>query len=151
MAAPDVPKPRVFVDADVLFAGAASPSEHGASLTLLRMAEITLLDALTSEQVITEVDRNLSAKLPAALPAFRLLVARCLTIVPSPTAEQLADFKGDTVDSNDRPILLAAVQHQCPCLVTFNVRHFRPGHPDVVALSPGEFVQRVRSVLSGLI
>ena len=35
-------KPRVFVDADVLFAGAASPSEHGASFVVLRMAEITL-------------------------------------------------------------------------------------------------------------
>ena len=45
-------KPRVFVDADVLFAGAASPSAHSASLVLLQMAEITLLDALTSQQVI---------------------------------------------------------------------------------------------------
>ena len=39
-------KPRVFVDVDVLFAGAAAPSEHGASLTILRMAEITLIEAL---------------------------------------------------------------------------------------------------------
>ena len=45
-------KPRVFVDADVLFAGAAAPSEHGASLVVLRMAEITLIDALASPQVI---------------------------------------------------------------------------------------------------
>jgi hypothetical protein len=35
-------KPRAFVDADVLFAGAAALSEHGTSLTTLRMAEITL-------------------------------------------------------------------------------------------------------------
>lgn len=41
--------PRIFVDADGLFAGAASPSEHGASLLVLRMAEITLVEALTSE------------------------------------------------------------------------------------------------------
>jgi len=40
---PSPPKPRVFIDADVLFAGAASPSEHGASLVILRMAEITVL------------------------------------------------------------------------------------------------------------
>ena len=38
-------RPRVFVDADVLLAACASPSEHGASLVILRMAEITLLDA----------------------------------------------------------------------------------------------------------
>ena len=33
------PKPRIFVDADVLFAGASSPNEHSASLVILRMAE----------------------------------------------------------------------------------------------------------------
>ena len=37
-------KPRVFVDSDVLFAGAASGAEHGASLVVLRMAEITLIE-----------------------------------------------------------------------------------------------------------
>ena len=52
--------PQVFVDADVLFAGSASPSEFGASLVVLRMAEITLIKAVTSQQVITETERNLS-------------------------------------------------------------------------------------------
>lgn len=142
-------KPRIFIDADVLFAGSASPSEHGASLTILRMAEITLIDAITSEQVILEVERNLTAKLPAALTTFRLLADRCLTVVPVPIAEEVARFQG-TTDPNDLPILLAAVQHECPWLVTFNVRHFRPGHPAVTALAPGEFVQRVRYLLSAL-
>lgn len=143
------PKPRVFIDADVLFAGAASPSEHGASLTILRLAEITLLDTLASEQVIVEAERNLAAKLPTTLPTFRLLVDRCLTIVPIPTAEELSGF-GDMAHPNDLPILVAAVQHKCPWLVTFNGRHYRPGHPDVTVLSPGEFVLRVRYLLSGL-
>jgi hypothetical protein len=38
----------VFVDADVLFAGAAAPSEHGASLVVLRMAEIPLIEAVAA-------------------------------------------------------------------------------------------------------
>ena len=142
-------KPRVFIDADVLFAGLASPAEHGASLTVLRMAEITLLDAFTSEQVIIEAERNLTAKLPAALPTFRLLVDRCLTVVPVPIVEEVARFQG-MADRNDLPILVAAVQHACPWLVTFNVRHYRPGHPDVTVLPPGEFVQRVRYLLAAL-
>ena len=49
------PRPRVLIDADVLFAGAASPSEHSASLVVLRSAEITLIEALATNQVITEV------------------------------------------------------------------------------------------------
>ena len=36
---PRPPKPRVFVDADVLFAGAAAPGEHGASLVILRIVK----------------------------------------------------------------------------------------------------------------
>lgn len=59
------PKLRVFIDADVLFAGSASSSEHGASLVILKMAEITLIDAVASQQVIDEVERNLSQKLPS--------------------------------------------------------------------------------------
>jgi predicted nucleic acid-binding protein len=149
MAAGSSQKPRVFIDADVLFAGSASSSEHGASLTILRMAEITLLDALTSEQVITEVERNLASKLPAALPTFRLLVARCLTVVADPTAKEVVGFQG-TADPDDLPILLAAVQHKCPWLVSFNTRHFQPSHPNIVVLSPGEFVKRVRYLLSTL-
>ena len=61
---------------DVLFAGAASPGEHGASLLVLRMAEITLVEALTSQQVIVEAERNLAEKLPQVLPVFRLIVSR---------------------------------------------------------------------------
>ena len=89
MEAEKTPKPRIFVDADVLFAGAASPNQHSASLVILRMAEITMIEAVTSQQVITEVERNLSAKLPKALPAFHLLVSRCLRVVPDPTREEL--------------------------------------------------------------
>lgn len=137
------------MDADVLFAATALPSEHGAGLTILRMAEITLLDAMASEQVIVETERNLSAKLPATLPTFRLLVDRCLTVVPVPTPGELAHFQG-MADKNDLSILVTAVQQICPWLVTFNGRHFQPGHPDVTVLRPGEFVQRVRYLLSAL-
>lgn len=142
-------KPRVFIDADVLFAGAASSSEHGASLTILRLAEITLIDALASEQVLLEAERNLAAKLPATLSTFRLLADRCLTIVPSPTLDDLAPFR-ELADPKDLPILAAAVLNRCLWLTTFNVRHYRPGHPQVTVVQPGEFVRRVRYLLSGL-
>lgn len=146
---PPPSKPRVFVDADVLFAGSAAPSEHGASLVVLRLAEITLIEAVASQQVITEAERNLAEKLPAALPAFRLIVSRCLRVVPDPDPTDLAPFVG-LADPKDLPILVAAVREGCPWLVTFNVRHFRPSHPAVQALTPGELIQRVRERLAGL-
>jgi hypothetical protein len=55
-------KPVVFLDADVIFAGAAAPTEHGASHVVLRMSEITLIDCVTSEQVMAEVEGNLTEK-----------------------------------------------------------------------------------------
>ena len=142
-------KPRVFVDADVLFAGAAAPSEHGASLTILRMAEITLIEALTCQQAIIEAERNLAVKLPVALPAFRLIVSRCLQIVSDPTPEELAPHAG-RADPEDLPILVSALREGCPWLVSFNLRHFQPGVPAVTVLRPGDFVLRVRDHLSGL-
>lgn len=145
-----VPKPRVFIDSDVLFAGAASPSQHGASLVVLRMAEITLIDAVASEQMIVEVERNLADFLPAVLPTFRQLVSRCLRIVADPTLDELEVCRG-LGDPKDSPILAAAVREGCPWLVTFNVRHFQPGHPSVTVARPGEFVQHVRALLAFLL
>jgi hypothetical protein len=140
-------KPRVFVDSDVLFAGAASASEHGASLVVLRMAEITLIDAIVSEQVIVEVERNLAGYLPGVVPLFRQLVARCLRVVPEPSAAELAVCSG-LADPKDAPILAAAVREGCPWLLTFNLRHFQPGHPSITVLRPGDFIQHVRARLA---
>lgn len=149
MAMTSPEKPRVFIDADVLFAGAASASEHGASLVVLRMAEITLIDAIVSEQVITEVERNLETKFPKALPAYQLLANRCLTVVPIPSAAEVKCYAG-LANPKDLPILVAAIQNSCPWLITFNTRHFQPGHPDVTILQPGAFIQRVRYLLTSL-
>ena len=147
MSKTSLPKPRLFVDADVLFAGSASTNEHSASLLILRLAEVTLLEAVTSQQVIMEVERNLEIKLPAALPAFRLLVNRCLQIVPNPQPEEVNTYVGQA-DPKDLPILVAAHKARCTWLVTFNVRDFQPGHPDLIILNPGEFILRLRYLLS---
>lgn len=143
------PKPRIFFDADALLAGAASPSEQSASPVLLRMAEITLIEGLTSEQVITECERNLAAKMPRALPTFQVIVNRCLKVVDDPTPTALHAFAG-LADPKDLPILVAAVQSQCPWLVTFNVKHYQPGHPTTTALQPGKLILRIRDLLAFL-
>jgi hypothetical protein len=142
-------KPRVFVDADVLFAGAAAPGEHGASLVVLRVAEITLVEAVASQQVVMEAERNLAEKLSGALPGFRLIVSRCLRVAPDPAPADLSPHTR-LADPKDLPILVAAMREKCPWLVTFNVRHFKPGHPDVTVLRPGGFLLRVRDLLAHL-
>lgn len=142
-------KPRIFVDADVLFAGSAAPTEHGASLTVLRMAEITLIEAITSQKAIIEAERNLAAKLPATLPAFRLIVSRCLRVVADPAPVDLVPYLG-VADPADLPLLVAAQREGCAWLVTFNVRHYWPDRERITVLRPGDFVLRVRGLLAGL-
>jgi predicted nucleic acid-binding protein len=142
-------KPRVFIDADVLFAGAASPDEHSASNLILRMSELTLIEAVASTQVITEVERNLSEKLPKALPAFQLLVSRCLRIIDDPEPTEIAGYSG-LADQEDLPILVAAIRYGCGMLATFNIRHYQPGHPEVMVMKPGDLILRIRYLLARL-
>jgi predicted nucleic acid-binding protein len=142
-------KPRVFIDTDVLFADAASPNEHSASNLILRMAELTLIEAVASTQVITEAERNLLDKMPKALPAFQLLVSRCLMIVEDPDPTELADYIG-LANPEDLPILVTAIHQGCSLLVTFNVRHYQPGHPSIAILKPGDLILRIRHMLSRL-
>ncbi len=143
------PKPKVFLDADVLFAGAASPSTHGASYIVLRMAELTLIECITSEQVITEAERNLSEKLPNKLPAFHQLVNRCLRIVPDPVVSDLAAYVGQA-QTEDLPILVAGLREKCAYLLTFNTRHYYPAGGQIVVQKPGDFLLVVREWLGML-
>lgn len=141
-----MPKPLIFLDADVIFAGSASSSQHGASLVVLRMGEITLLDCITSEQAITEVERNLAAKLPAKLPDFRLLVSRCLRVVPDPEPDDLLPWHGQA-DPKDLPLLVVALREECSHLLTFNTRHYFPAIETIVVQPPGQFLLSVRTLL----
>jgi hypothetical protein len=142
-------KPRVLIDADVLFAGSASPSTNSASLVVLRMAEITLIEALIPEQAIGEAERNLKTKLPQALPAFQTLVQRSLRVVPNPEPEKVVAYQG-RADAKDLPILVSAIREECPWLITFNTRDYQPGDPAVKVLRPGAFVREVRYLLARL-
>jgi hypothetical protein len=142
-------KPTVFLDADVIFAGAASPSEYGASHVVLRMGEITLIECVTSQQAVTEVERNLADKLPTKLPEFRLLVSRCLRVAPDPQPADLLPY-ANQADPKDLPILVAALRERCPYLLTFNVRHYSPPAHIITVQQAGEFLLTVRSLLSQL-
>ncbi len=65
------------MDADALFAGAASVS--GASHVILQLGELGIVEVGVPDQARIEAERNLRVKLPAALPAFRTLVDACTT------------------------------------------------------------------------
>ncbi len=142
-------KPLVFLDADVIFAGAAAPTEHGASHVVLRLGEIILIECVTSTQVVTEVERNRADKLPHKLPELRLILSRCLRIVPDPEPAALMSYKGQA-DPKDLPILVAALQRRCRFLLTFNTRHYTPAAVEITIQRPGDFLTTVRTLLARL-
>ncbi len=142
-------KPKVFVDADVIFAGAAAPTEHGASHVVLRIGEITLIDCISSEQAVKEVERNLADKIPEKLPDYHLLVSRSLRIIGDPQPTELIAYEGQA-DPKDLAILVAALKEGCSYLLTFNVRHFTPTTPDIIVQQPSGFLITVRSLLGML-
>jgi len=113
------------------------------------MGEITLIDSVTSEQAVTEVERNLAEKLPDKLPEFHLLANRSLRIVGDPHPDDLTPFRGQA-DPKDLPILVAALREGCLYLLTFNVRHFTPTSDLIKVLRPGELLLTIRSLLSTL-
>jgi hypothetical protein len=138
--------PRVFFDADVIFSAAASPHQYGASQVTLRLAQYTLIDGIASEQSVAEAERNLRSKLPESLPAFREIVRSCLRVVPNPEPASLMAYRG-MADTEDLPILVAAVNAGCGRLFTFNTRHFWPPPSLIMVERPGQFLVTLRAML----
>ena len=68
-------------------------------------------------------------------------------MVPDPVPTDLRPYTG-LADPEDLPILVSALPEGCLWLVTFNERHDQPGHPEVTVLQPGEFILRVRDLLT---
>jgi len=143
-----VPKPRLFFDADILIAGAASTT--GASHLLLKLAELGILEGLTTRLAQAEAERNLQAKLPQALPAFRALIREAVEVVDNPSLSMCAALSAQA-EVEDVPHLAAAIARGCHYLVTFNARHYWPEVETLEVIHPGELLQRIRLRIADLV
>ena len=140
---------RVFVDANVLIAGADSQS--GASNAVLKLAEVGLFQLVVCRQVLDEAERNLRKKLPRALPNFAAQMARLrLEILPDPTAEQVKPWEA-IIEAQDAAILCAAVASGVDRLLTLNTRDFTPVVAERSGLTiqtPAAFIEEVRRLVT---
>lgn len=139
---------RIFVDANVLIAGA--DSRTGASHAVLLMAEIGLYRLVVSRLVLDEADRNLRKKLPRALPNFARQMAQIeLEIIPPPSDEEVQRWV-EVIEAKDAPILATAVSAQVDRFLTLNSKDFTPevaAQSGLQIMSPGEFVQEIRELI----
>ena len=138
---------RVFCDADVLIAGAAST--RGASHILLQLSELTLIDCVSSPAAIAEAERNIAAKLPAASSAFRKILAAAVHGVPEPPPSTTNNLAG-AAHPKDLPILAAAVASRADFFATFNVRHYQKRTEAPLVVQPRRVVAAIRSLLARL-
>jgi predicted nucleic acid-binding protein len=140
---------RIFVDANVLIAGANSQS--GASNAVLKMAEVGLFQLVVCTQVLDEAERNLRRKLPRALPNFAAQLARLrLEILPDPAVEQVKPWL-TIIEAQDAPILCAAVGSNVDRFITLNTKDFTPDvarHSGLTIQTPAEFVEEVRRLVT---
>lgn len=140
---------RVFVDANVLIAGADSQS--GASNAVLKMAEVGLFQLVVSTQVLDEAERNLRKKLPRALPNFAAQMARLrLEILPDPAVEQARLWEA-IIEAQDASILCAAVGSGVDRFITLNTKDFTPKVAEqngLIIQTPGEFIEEIRRLIT---
>jgi putative PIN family toxin of toxin-antitoxin system len=134
---------RVFLDSNVLISGLFS--DRGAPRLILDILSLNLpvLKAVTGAFNVAEVERNLKAKLPAALPLFQSFLSIAgPEIVPMPTGKDLAPLAGLT-DAKDLPVLASAIAGQADVLVTGDKKdllRIRKGALPFPILLPADFL-----------
>ncbi len=134
---------RVFLDSNVLVSGLFS--DRGAPRLILDILslDIPVLKAVTGAFNVAEVERNLEAKLPAALPLFRSFLSIAgLEIVPMPSRKDLEPLAGLTAEK-DLPVLASAIAGRADVLVTGDKKdplRIRKGELPFPILSPSDFL-----------
>jgi len=145
-------KSDIFFDSSALIAGIISA--QGAARALLLLAEDEKILITVSEQVITEVERNIARKVPKALQYARELILHSnVRIVRNPQIKEVPEHQDWISHPADVPILVAAVRAQVDFLATLNTKHFIDD-PEVSRRSglrigtPGDALASVRDQLS---
>lgn len=114
----------IFLDSSVLFTAVNSPVGGSAKLFTLKNVRL-----ITSELVLTEVEKNIRKKLlDYHLERFFLLVEK-LVIVGSPINKMILKKAQKVIVKKDVVILVQAKQAKADYLVTLDKKHFLQEKP----------------------
>ncbi len=138
---------RVFLDANVYFAGSASPT--GGSALILQLILKGRIEGTASRLVLREAGRNLRRKRPPKdLKAFHQFLKHAkLRVIRTPPETAWKPYEG-VIHPKDVPALAAAVASKAPYLITLDRRHVmtatvRGNVPGVAILTPGDFLREL--------
>jgi len=111
---------KVFLDSSVIIAGLASVT--GGSHEILALAELKLIIPFISEDVVSEVLRNVQKKLPYSLPHFYTLFKTPPFKIIDATEKDM-EYAKTLINEKDAPILAAAIAGQVEWLLSLD-KHF---------------------------
>ncbi len=139
-------KPRLFLDASVWIAAAASST--GASALVLRLCHHGHAQAVGSRLVLLEAERNLRDKLgeDALLRFYRDVAGLNVDLVSPATPEEIA-VQARIIHPKDAHVLAAALKGNATALLTLDRKHFlTPSvpHADLPfqITTPADFLRR---------
>lgn len=111
---------KVFLDSSVIITGLASAT--GGSHEILALAELKLIIPFISEDVVSEVLRNVQKKLPNTLTHFYTLF-KTLPFKIIDATEKDMDYARTLINEKDAPLLAAAIAGQVDWLLSLD-KHF---------------------------
>ncbi|MBI4844084.1 MAG: PIN domain-containing protein [Nitrospirae bacterium] len=109
---------KIFLDSNVIISGLFS--DKGAPRVILDLLSLGLpqLSGATGEYNIIEIERNLTKKMPEAIPVYnKYLPLLCLEIIPLPSSREISKLPGIT-SQKDIPVLASAIKGDVDFLVT---------------------------------
>lgn len=132
-----MPKIRVLLDACVLL-------PYQLSDLLLRLADAELYEPLWSEEILTEVERNLIDRFDVPAEKASRRVGSMRSAFPNAVIEGYEELvSAMTNHPKDRHVAAAAVRGGAALIVTVNLRDFPPeslAQYDIEAIHPDEFL-----------
>lgn len=115
---------RLFLDSNVIISGLLS--SKGAPRVILDLLSLQVqgITGITGAYNLMEVERNLSRKLPRALPLYNEYLPKLqLEVVPLPERAEVDAYLGVIADK-DVPVLVSAVNGKADLLVTGDNKDF---------------------------
>jgi predicted nucleic acid-binding protein len=144
---------RIFLDSNVILSGLFS--DRGAPRILLDILSLNLsvITGVTGRYNILEIERNLKAKLPAAVPVYKEYIGKLnLRIIPIPALEEVKKFAG-VIAEKDIPVLVSAMNGKAEYLITGDKKDFgklKGDYPFKIT-GPSDFLENILpEILGGL-
>lgn len=140
---------RLFLDSNVILSGLLSSKGAPRIILDLLSIEVPILNGLTGQYNLDEIERNLGHRFPNLLPIWKDYMPRMrLEIIEIPTYEEIRSLLGK-MPPTDAPVLASARKGAADYLISGDKRAFPKQLVSPIRLvPPSDFLDKI---LPGLI